>query len=516
MESTKQLKLGAVLSYASIVVNIIIGIVYTPWMISSIGRADFGLYTLAMSVISLFVFDFGLSAAVTRFIAKYIAEGNQKKTNDCLGLVYRMYFTMDIVLLLILTILFFFIPTIYTELTLEEIEKFKIIYVFAAFYSVLSFPFIPVNGILTAHEKFVQFRICDIVQKVVIVIAMTACLLLGYGLYALVLVNAVAGLLAIMLKLFFIKKDTTQSISWNYFNKVEFREILGYSGWVTVIALAQRCIFNVAPSILGALSGSTAIAILGIAITLEGYTFTFASALNGMFLPRVSKIVAQGDGNVLPFMIKVGRLQIYIISLIVFGVICFGKEFIHLWVGDDFSESYLCAVFIIVPSLLHLPQDIGTQTVYAKNEVKCLSVIYTGMAIVNLVLATLLAPKFGALGICISVFVAYLIRTIGMDILFYKRLQIDILAFFKQTYIRMLPVLGLILFLGILMNKFLPLQGIVGFTLKVVLFAFVYILLIVTCAMNKDEKALFITPITKIMKKLFILVVSILAINTAC
>ena len=35
-------------------------LLYTPWMIHSIGRENFGLYTLAMSVISLFVFDFGL------------------------------------------------------------------------------------------------------------------------------------------------------------------------------------------------------------------------------------------------------------------------------------------------------------------------------------------------------------------------------------------------------------------------------------------------------------------------
>lgn len=495
MDPSRQLKLGAVLSYVSIGINILTGLIYTPWMINSIGRADFGLYTLAMSVISLFVFDFGLSSAVTRFIAKYIVEDNQKKINDFLGLVCRMYFSIDIVLLLLLTILFFFIPTIYQELTPEEIEKFKIIYIFAALYSVLSFPFIPINGVLTAREKFIQLRICDILQKIMIVIAMSACLFLGYGLYALVLVNALSGILSIILKLYFIKKSTIQAISWKYFNKAEFRNILGYSGWVTVIALSQRCVFNLAPSILGVLSGSTAIAILGIAITLEGYTFTFASALNGMFLPRVLRIVAKEDGNVLPLMIKVGRLQIYIISLLVFGIICFGKEFIHLWIGDEFKESYLAAVLIIAPSLLHLPQDIGMQTVYAKNEVKRLSIIYVWMGIIILVLAALLAPKLGALGICISIFIAYLIRTVGMDVLFYKRLKIDIIAFFKHTYIKILPALSIIFVIGILISNFLPLQGMAGFVLKIVTFVFAYSLIIVTCAMNKEEKNLFSSPI---------------------
>lgn len=344
------------MSYVAIAINIVSGLLYTPWMIHSIGRDNFGLYTLALSVISLFVFDFGLSFAVERFIAKYLAENNQEKANNCIGLVCRLYFAIDIILFVILVGVYFFIPQIYQELTPDEIEKFKVIYVMAALYSVISFPFIPVNGVLSAHEKFVQLKVCDVFHKLFIVITMTTCLLLGYGLYALVLVNTLSGILTIILKIYCIKKYTNQKINWRSYNNRELKEVAGYSGWVTVIALAQRCIFNLAPSILGVLSGSTAIAILGIAITLEGYTYTFANAINGMFLPKVLRIVAQENGNVLPLMIKIGRLQLYIVGLVVFGVVCLGADFIRLWVGPDFNESYLCAILIIVPSLFHLPQ----------------------------------------------------------------------------------------------------------------------------------------------------------------
>ncbi len=39
------------MSYTAVFVNIIAGLVYTPWMISQIGQADYGLYALALSVI---------------------------------------------------------------------------------------------------------------------------------------------------------------------------------------------------------------------------------------------------------------------------------------------------------------------------------------------------------------------------------------------------------------------------------------------------------------------------------
>lgn len=498
MSSSRQIKLGALMSYAAIAINILTGLLYTPWMIHSIGRENFGLYTLALSVITLFVFDFGLSSAVTRFIAKYLAEGCQDKANNCLGLVYRLYIAIDIILFIILVCVFFFIPQIYKELTPEEIEKFKVVYCMAAFYSVISFPFIPVNGVLNAHEKFIQVKICDVLHKLIIVGAMSACLSMGMGLYALVMVNAISGVLTIIFKLVCVRRYTQQKISWRYFCKSEFKEVVGFSGWVTVIALAQRCIFNLAPTILGALSGSTAIAILGIATTLEGYTYTFANAINGMFLPKVSRIVTNDNGNVLPLMVRVGRIQIFVVALIVFGIVCFGQDFIHLWVGDGFRDSYLCAVFIVTPSFFHLPQMIGSETIYAANKVKKMAVVMVIMAVVNLVGAVILAPSMGATGICLSVCVAYMIRTIGMDVIFYKDLNIDIFSFFKDTYLRMFIPLASLLAVGYGCSYLIPLHGWMGFIIKVGIFVILYSVVMFSLVMNNSEREMISKPLKKL------------------
>lgn len=496
-----QIKIGAILSYISIGINILAGLVITPWIIAAIGRSDFGLYTLAMSIISLFVFDFGLSSAVTRFISKYLAERNQDKANVFLALTFKIYVILDIVLIFVLTIVFFLIPQIYKELSPAEIVKFEIIYILAALFSVLSFPFIPANGVLSAHEKFIQIKLCDIAQKIIMVSSMGICLWLGYGLYALVLVNIISGLCAIVLKVFCINRFTPQRMTKTAFDRNEFKNIVSFSSWVTVIALAQRCIFNLAPSVLGVLSGSDSIAILGIALTIEGYTFTFANALNGMFLPRVTKIISENNGNILPFMIKIGRIQLYIIALIVFGVLCFGKQFIQLWVGNAFSESYLCAILIIFPALLHLPQDIGLQALYAKNEVKRLSYIYVVMAALNILLAVILTPKLEALGICLSICIAYIIRTIGMDILFKRQINIDVISFFRGSYVKILPWVFLVVLIGFGLNQISLFEGPLGLAFKVSTFIAIYFSIMYLFSMTKEEKHLFLSPISKLLHR---------------
>lgn len=500
MTSGSQIKFGAILSYLSIGINIVAGLLYTPWMIHSIGKDNYGLYILAMSVISLFLFDFGFSSAVTRFISKYLAEKRQDKANNFLGLVYRLYVGLDIILFLMLFSFYFFIPQIYQQLSAVEIEKFKVVYAMAALYSIFSFPFIPINGVLTAHEKFVQLKVCEIISRLLTILLMSICLILGYGLYAMVLVNALVGIFMIFLKIFCIRKYTLQRVTLGYWNKIELKEIASYSGWITVVALAQRCIFNIAPSILGAISGSSEVAVLGIAITIEGFSFTFSNALSGMFLPRVSRIYAN-SGDILPLMVKVGRIQILIISLVIFGFVFVGQEFINVWVGNRFNDSYLCAILIILPSLLQLPQEVGMQAIIAQNKVKYQAFVFCVMAVLNIVGSVFLSQGYGAVGLCMSVCIAYLIRTIGLDYILFKKLNINLCVFFKETYLKMLPSIILTLFVTWIFLNSCFITGWVGVIIDLSVFIIVYAIMMFSFAMNSYEKSLIVSPIKLFLKR---------------
>ena len=359
----------------------------------------------------------------------------------------------------------------------------------SAVYSILSFPFIPLNGLLIAHERFIELRMCEIAQKFIIVLLMSICLLCGYGLYALVSVNAISGIIMISMKVYFLKQRTSQGLMIKYYDKTEFQEIARYSGWITVIAFAQRCIFSIAPTILGVFSGSSAIAILSIAMTLEGYTFTFTNALNGMFIPRVNRIVSNKGGDVLPLMIKIGRIQIYVVAFIVLGLVLLGQDFINLWVGKDFLDSYLCTILIVFPSLFYLPQDIGIQTIYVKNKVKEMSYCYILMALLNLIIAFILTPRFGVIGLCLSIGIAYTVRTICIDIVFRRDLDIDIFLFFKKTFLALFVPLFIIMLLGLIMNVLIVGNNWCSFIYKAIIYVFVY-LVVMFPFMNMEEKKL--------------------------
>lgn len=484
-----QIRKGALLSYLSLGVNILTGMLYTPWVINSIGKENFGLYTLALSIISLFVFDFGLGLAVSRFLSKYLAEGNQQKANDCLGLVSRLYIVLDIILFVILTVIYFFIPDIYTKLTIEEIEQFKVIYIISSIFSVISFPFIPCNGVLISNEKFIQLKLCELCHKLIVVAVMTLCLFMGYGLYALVAVNAFAGISTIVLKLWCIGKYTNTRPNFNYKNSQERREIFHFSGWTSLIVLTYRMIFNVAPTILGMMSGSSSIAIFGLAITIEGYVYTFANAINGMFLPRVTDILRNKE-ELLPLMIKVGRIQIFVVGLVVLWFICLGRQFVQLWVGASFTNTYWCAILLILPSFFHLPQEIASTAIIAANKVKQQALLYILMWSVNIILAFPSAAYWGEIGVAVSTCISYFIRIVGMNILYKKELNINIRSFFMHSFVKIMPMFLVVLILVFGISNNINILGWIGFVVKSVLFVFIYFVAS-WLLFNQEERILF-------------------------
>jgi O-antigen/teichoic acid export membrane protein len=504
MGSTNQIKAGALISYFAIAFSIVAGILYTPWMIKIIGKSDYGLYILVTSFLSYFVMDFGLGQTIARYIAKYRAENDQKKINQLLGLTTKFYLLINALLFIVLIVLYFLIANIFVELEVSEIEKFRKIYLVAGAFSLFSFPFLTLDGILIAYERFIILKLCDAISKIAIVVFMVVALFLGYHLFALVVINAVVGLLFIIVKCIYLFQFTPVNINLKYYDKSVLKELLKFSFWVFIIGIAQRLLINIAPTILGILSGTTQIAIFSIGIIIEGYTWTFAHALNGLFMAKVTQLDSRKNNlhEVTNLMVKVGRVQLFLMGLLLIGLIILGKDFIILWMGDDFKISYYVAILLILPGFVTLTQEIGYTYLFVVNELKYRAIMFVFASILSVIVSFFLAPKYGAIGCAIGIFIATILcHVIGMNYVYWKVIKLEIPRFFKECYLSMLLPLIATFFLGITLNYFIPQINIVMFAVKVVTISVFYLMVMWFFGLKIDEKLLFQKGINKLLQK---------------
>lgn len=493
-----QIKMGAVISYFALAFNMITGLVYTPWMVQKIGQSNYGLYTLATSLIAIFMLDFGLGSAVSRFISKYRAEGNQKAADDIIGIIYKLYILIDTAIFVILVGIFFFIGSIYKSLTPDELEKFRTLYLIVAGFNLISFPFSPLNGILNAYEKFIQLKLCDLFNRIFTVVFVVIALFISSDVVMVVLANVASNLLTILIKFVIVKSKIPLRVNWKASGKENYKNLFSFTVWTTVNSILNRFTHSFSPSILGMNASSIEIAIYSPAVTLEAYFYLIATAVNGLFLPRVSKYIADNkEHEILNLMIKVGKYQVTVLGLLFMGFICLGREFMILWMGPEYEKSYYCALLIILPTFISGTQQIANTTVIAKNLIRYQSYCMMITGVLGLAVSFVLSMYIGAIGVCVGAAITALMNTAFMNTIYYKKAGINVFEFYKKCYLKAIPCYVIVAVIGFLISSYIALTGWMGFLIKALLIAAIYVIVFILLFFSKTERQSLISRVIK-------------------
>lgn len=488
----KQIKLGAIISYIAITVNIVVGLVYTPWMVNKIGKSQYAVYTLANSLITLFLVDFGLSSATARYVSNYKAEERQADINNFLGIIYKLYIIIDMVIFGILFVYFFFIDSVYVSLTPEELRQFKIVYIMSSSFSLFNMPFVTQAGILTAYSKFIQLKLADLIYRILFVGLTVLVLNLGYGLYMLVAANIVAGILNVIYKQIVIKTSTPIHVNFKYKDRQLFKSIFKFSLWTTIATLAQRLIFSISPSILGAVANSAEIAIFGVVCTMEGFFYTITTAINGMFMPAISKAYVedeeQAPEKLASLFIGVGKFNVLINGLLCVGFFLIGKEFVLLWMGTEYHGAYIGILLVTVPGLFYNSLQVANTAMTVKNKVKTQAIIAAVYGVLNVGLSFLLSKLYGAIGACVSICIAYSLRAVVYHIVHHKVMKFNITKFIQKCYLRCLPCFVVTIVFGLIFKRHFNINGWLQFCVSVAAIATVYLLSAFLMCLSRTEK----------------------------
>jgi len=470
-------------------INIILGFIYTPWMVGKIGQANYGLYTLATSLIAIFMLDFGLGSAVSRFVSKYRAENNQNAVNNIISAIYKLYIIIDIIILLVLAFIFFFLDGIYVKLNSQELEKFKTLYLLVSFFNVIAFPFTPLDGILNAYEKLIQLKLCDLFNKVFTVILVVLTLFFVNDVTMVVASNIIVGLLTIIIKIVVVRKNTDLKVKLKQSNKGIYKTLFDFTLWTTVISVMQRFTHSFAPSVLAMTSDVLEVAVYSPAVTLEQYYYTFSTAIKGLFLPRISRYIAQNKEDEILFLaIKLGRYQIITLGLIFIGFLCVGQDFMILWMGPEYAKTYYCALIIIFPTMISSSQQIASTTVIAKNLVKYQAICMTITGCIGLAVSYLVSMQIGAIGVCIGTSITAILNIVYMNVVYIKKAGLNMFEFYKKVYLKALPGFVITPIVSIFLMNFINIGGWFGLAIKGAVISVIYLIFMVMFYFEKNEK----------------------------
>lgn len=500
-----QKKIGVILSYIGQLINIFVGLIYTPIMLRLVGQSEYGLYQLVNSVVSyLSLLSLGFGSSYLRFYSKYKVKDDEESIAKLNGIFMIIFCIISVICVLCGTIMVERIHNIFgTGLTEREYVKAKILMELLIINLAMTFPNSVFNCSITASERFLFQKLLIVIQNLFNPFLSLPLLIMGYGSIGMVSVTTFLTFIVLLSNIYYCFKKLHIRFIFHGFKIGLLKEMWVFTFFIFINQIIDQINWSVDKFLLGRFAGTTAVAVYGVGGQINSLYLQFSTSISNVFVPKVNRIVAESNNNTKLTILftKVGRIQFMVLGLILSGFVFFGHSFVEIWAGQEYEDSYVIALLLIVPVTVPLIQNLGIEIQRAKNMHKARAIVYLFIALANVAvsipLIKLMGPIGAALGTAISLFAG---NILFMNWYYHFRIEIDMIYFWKEI-MKFISALIVPSIVGMLIIKFIDIRGFIRLGIVTIIYTIIYFFSMYLFGMNFEEKKIVTEPLKKICDK---------------
>lgn len=492
-------KTGVILAYIFMVFEILSTLILTPFIIRTLGQAEYGVYKLSASINGyLLILDLGVGNAIIRYVSKFRVNNDHESQQKFLGVVTLYYGFIAILTIIIGLILVGVFPVMFSKgLSESEIHLGQKLLTITMFNSAVTLGTAAYNNVLVAYQRYTVSKGYAILQIIIRMILTFAALKAGMGSVGIVCVNLLMTVLCrgafvcYVLKVLKLK-PTFKGIQLDF-----IKEIVAYSSWVLLQLIATQINASADQLLIGAMvsSSATLLAVYSVGTQIVQYFQSVGSSFTGVLMPGIVTLVEKG-GNTRQFlneMIRIGRILFMVLGVIWACFLLYGRQFVVLWAGEENSNAFYVAMLLISAQLPIITQTVGTQILWAKNEHREAAIIKIVIVLLNIALTIALIQWRPLMGACIGTFISLILGDIvARNIVYKKKIGISITQYYCGLLKGILPSIIIVLISGLLIRQSFDSEW-AGFFVKVFLSCCVYMICLLLFGMNQYEKKLVMT-----------------------
>ena len=505
MAQQSQIKAGIMLSYLNFLVTAIIGLLYIPYLIRILPDSEYGLYLLMYSFMSIIsVLDLGMTGTVTRYYSKYDYQNDQERKNKVIAISKTIYQVISVCILIVGIIVFFLFGKIYaSSLTVTELLEARIILILIVVNAVILIQSNIYIAVIQAKELFVFQRSILLIRSLIIPIIAVLLTFIFKKAFVIFATHLCCNLCFYFCYRIYAQRRIRIS-KIKEWDSVLFKELLSFAFFLFLNTVVDELYWNIGTVILGAIEGTATVAVFGTANTIVTQFRGVSSVIHGVFLPKLTKMVANGSQReeINKIFLDISKIQFVIVFIIYSGFLVYGKEFIKLWTGGEYGEAYFLAIIMMTALLVPLTQSIGISILRAYNKQKFRAFLYIVLAILNVLLSIPAAYKYQGYG-CASITAIFLIvgNTIIMDIYYQKTIHLNMKQWWAQFLKLLIPV-AISVLLGLLFKLIIPVQSVGTLLLSIVGYSIVYLVSFYILGLSQQEQKYLKCLINKINEQM--------------
>jgi O-antigen/teichoic acid export membrane protein len=488
----KRLASGGLLRVVTLLSTVLISFFMMPFVIHTLGSKWYGLWVIIGSLMGYYsVMDFGLLSATQRYIAKAINRPHDE--------LLKVFNTSSIALSILGLFIMCVSITIWAtcEYFVDDIEVLsvlKTLIIITGIKSALMLPFLVYGALLSAKLRFDIAAYIELFKLIIRTLLILYFLLDGSGILALAYITLACETVGYIILAYYAKKQFSGSpifYSFKFFDFQLLKELLNFGKYSFINEMGNTFTNQADSFVVSKYQGLSAVTHYNIALTIYSYAGQFVSTtiygLTTLFTISKSESNEKLQSNYLLFTEITTIATVFTAS----AMIIFGGDFITLWMGDEFSETYDILIVFSFVLLFNFLHRTSVPLFYSLAKHKKMAYWSLSEGLLNLVFSVILVNFYGLIGVAFGTLIAsaffkmilypsYACKLIEIKTLVYWKVQFRYLVFFLFSFSSMKYLLEtttidgyieLILFAAVytIVFTFITLKFLIGKRLRVVL-----------------------------------------------
>lgn len=496
MSEKKELLFGTIISYSTVAIQILSTLILTPFLLGNLGDNEYGIYKIVVALIAyLSILNFGWGNSLVRFLSEFRIKGEIEKSRELISFIRLMNLLAIFVALLIGIIVFYNIPTAFSQsLSDQDLKLAQNIYIVLAGSVIATIATDYYSSFVYVYEKFVYAKLIEFIKQVVRVVLLLTVVSNWSSAIFVALVDFAISIVVLIANICISKKEL--DIKTEFFKDIKgikisnYYEVLKYAMLFFLNLIVEQLIWNTDSIIIGMRLSAQEVAIFSSGATISAAFYSMTILLNNMLFPKIVKeVTVQGTINSTNTMVRVGRVQAYIAMFIFVGYFMIGNEFVrNIWLGENYGEAWTTSIIVMAGTLFSSLLSSGHLYLRAINKQVFFLVTYFVIFLINAIFTYILVEDYGIVAAAIATTVSYIIGMCGFIVPYYKKtIGLKISQFIKNVF----PIVISTMCLGLIYKGVV--SCIKNFTIVhmcvcIILYTISYCLLAYIVLLNKEEK----------------------------
>jgi membrane protein EpsK len=475
------------------VVNLLISLWFTPYLIRNLGSEVFGFVPLANSVANfLGIITNSVNLSTGRYLTIEIEKQNLEESNQIfntalLGTILLISAATPIALIVIILapVLFNIPPNLYRDVQLLFTGTMAafLLTTFRINFTVASY----------ARNRFDLRNIVNLAARIGQICVIILLFNLDEPKLFYVGIGAFSAALFGFIGDFYLWKLLlpTLMISLQAFRRKYLEHLVGTGTWMFVYQVGAIVLLNMDMLVANRTLDLNLAGMFGALLTIPKNLRIMASAVGGIWGPTILSRYSKSDYTGIDNVILISTKLIGItLALPVGFLVGMAKPFLSLWLGTEFES--IAPVLIVMAFPLSATLILGPffNTQISMNKLKTPALVTISLGMINIIMMVGFSKIYGPLGIALAGAIVWTIRAIFFMPIYTAHI-LD-LAWWRYL-VRLLPIIFVTLLVSIVtyfVSVFIPITSLLALIVVGVVVSICYLIAIYLFGLSRNEKDL--------------------------